>query len=247
MRLEKKGTLVTGASRGIGFEIARRFLLEGASVLAVSTKESPRKAELDEAAAASGARVDYVYADAAGEEAMAAAVATAVERFGALDVVVANAGISRDALFMRASVADFEATLSLNLTGAFVLAKAAARHMIGRRRGSIIIMSSVVGLRGNAGQCAYAASKAGAIGLAKSLAKEVAGRGVRVNAIAPGFIETDMTGALPAAVKDAYRGQIPLGRFGSAADIAAAALYLASDESAYVTGSVLSVDGGMGM
>ena len=171
----------------------------------------------------------------------------AVEAFGRIDILVNNAGITRDNLLMRMSEADFDAVISTNLKGTFLCMKAVSRLMLKQRYGRIVNLSSVVGLRGNAGQVNYAASKAGVVGMTKSLAKELASRGVTVNAVAPGFIETDMTAALTDAARAAAQGSIPMNRLGAPEDVAKAAAFLASDDAAYITGQVLAVDGGMAM
>ena len=172
---------------------------------------------------------------------------TAVETFGRVDILVNNAGITRDNLLMRMSEAEFDAVIAANLKGAFLCMKAVSRLMLKQRYGRIVNLSSVVGLRGNAGQVNYAASKAGVIGMTKSLAKELAARGVNVNAVAPGFIETDMTAVLTDAARSAAQGSIPMGRLGAPEDVAKAVAFLAGDEAAYITGQVLAVDGGMAM
>ena len=172
---------------------------------------------------------------------------TAVKTFGAIDILVNNAGITRDGLLMMMKEEDFDAVIDTNLKGAYLCMKAVCRTMMKQRHGHIVNISSVVGLRGNAGQVNYAASKAGVIGMTKSAAKELAGRGITVNAVAPGFIDTDMTAALPENAKTALLGSIPAGRLGAAEEVAKAVAFFASDEAAYVTGQVLAVDGGMSM
>jgi 3-oxoacyl-[acyl-carrier protein] reductase len=219
--------LVTGASRGIGRAIAARLAKQGAVVLAAARGEN------------AAAAVEEIRA--AGE----AAVAAALERHGRLDILVNNAGITRDQLMLRLKRDDWDAVLATNLTSAYTLTQAALKPMIRQRSGRIICISSVVGQSGNAGQANYAASKAGLIGFAKSVALEVASRNVTVNVVAPGMIATDMTGVLPEKTREALIARIPLGRLGSADDIAAAVCFLASDEAAYITGQVLAVNGGM--
>ena len=242
MTLENKKALVTGASRGIGRAVADLFTAQGAEVWGLGTKEP---ADLAERIAASGGRLRWITADLAKTETVEAVIEGALGESGGFDIVVNNAGITRDNLSFRMGLDDFRAVLDVNLTAAFIIARTTGREMIKKRAGSIINMSSVVGLHGNGGQANYAASKAGLIGLTKSLAREMASRNVRVNAVAPGFIDTDMTAALPGAVKEKMLEQIPLKRLGSAGDIAGAVLFLADDASAYITGQVLAVDGGM--
>ena len=244
MKLENKKALVTGASRGIGKAAADLFLAEGAEVWGLGTKAPEDLAgRIDK----SGGHFYWISADLAELDGLEAIVEKALKEAGGFDILVNNAGITKDNLSFRMNLDDFRKVLDVNLTAAFILARTAGRDMIRRRTGSIINMSSVVGLHGNGGQANYAASKAGLVGLTKSLARETAPRGVRVNAIAPGFIDTDMTRLLPEEVKQAMLEQIPLKRLGRPEDIAQAALFLASDASAYITGQVLTVDGGMFM
>lgn len=237
--------LVTGANRGIGAEIAHRLGSLGATVaLNVRGDASGAQAVLDRLAAEGGAH-SIVVADVASSAACERMVSEVVERHGRLDIVVNNAGITRDGLAVRMSDEDWETVLATNLSGAFFVSRAAAKVMMKQRFGSIVMISSVVGLVGNAGQANYAAAKAGLLGLTRSLARELAPRGIRVNAVAPGFITTDMTAALPDAVKDAALASIALKRFGEPIDIANAVAFLASDAARYITGQVLAVDGGM--
>jgi 3-oxoacyl-[acyl-carrier protein] reductase len=240
--LKNKKALITGASRGIGRAIAEKFLLNGAEVWGLSSKEPEDLAARKEAAEG---KLHWICADLSALDGVEAVIESALRESGGFDAVVNNAGITKDGLAFRMSVEDFRKVLDVNLVAAFIIARTAGRDMIRKRQGSIINMSSVVGLHGNGGQANYAASKAGLIGFTKSFARETASRGVRVNAIAPGFIDTDMTGVLPSEIKEKMLEQIPLKRIGSAADIAEASLFLASDASAYITGQVLSVDGGM--
>jgi 3-oxoacyl-[acyl-carrier protein] reductase len=242
--LAGKKALVTGASRGIGKAISARFLAEGAEVWGLGTKEPD---DFPERAAGSGGKFHWISADLSLPEGLEELAENAVRDSGGFDILVNNAGVTKDNLSFRMSLDDFRRVLDVNLTAAFILARTAGRDMIRRRSGSIINMSSVVGVHGNGGQANYAASKAGLIGLTKSLARETASRNVRVNAIAPGFVETDMTAALPGAAKEKMLEQIPLKRLGKPEDIAETALFLASDASAYITGQVLAVDGGMFM
>ncbi|GHU74410.1 3-oxoacyl-ACP reductase [Spirochaetia bacterium] len=242
MMLNNKKALVTGASRGIGRAIADRFLVEGAEVWGLGTKEPE---DLPDRIAKSGGKLHWISADLGKLDNVEAVIENALKAAGGFDILVNNAGLTRDGLSFRMSLEDFQKVLDVNLTASFLIARTAAREMIRKRQGSIINMSSVVGVHGNGGQTNYAASKAGLIGLTKSLAREVAGRGVRVNAIAPGFIASDMTAAMPDTARDAMLGLIPLKRAGTPEDIAETALFLASDGSAYITGQVIAVDGGM--
>jgi 3-oxoacyl-[acyl-carrier protein] reductase len=238
--------VVTGAGRGIGRAIALKFAAEGAGVVCVSrTQENSEKVANEIAALGKKA---WAFAVDVGDS---AAVSTAAEKIladcGKVDILVNNAGVTRDGLLMRMSDDDWDTVLNTNLKGAFFFTKAFFRAFAKQRAGRIINISSVIGLIGNAGQSNYAASKAGLIGFTQSVARELAGRGVTVNAIAPGFIETDMTSELNEELKSNILKQIPLGRFGSAEDIADAALFLASPSAHYITGQVLTVDGGMVM
>jgi 3-oxoacyl-[acyl-carrier protein] reductase len=242
--LHNKKALVTGASRGIGRAVADAFLEAGAEVWGVGTKEP---ADLAEFSSAHEGRFHWASADLGAlgetEKFIDGLVKEASE--GGFDILVNNAGITRDNLSFRMSLEDWQKVLDVNLSAAFLVARTVGRDMIRRRKGSIINMSSVVGIHGNGGQANYAASKAGLIALTKSLALETASRGVRVNAIAPGFIASDMTAALSDEQKEKMAAAIPLRRIGGAEDVANAALFLASDLSSYITGQVLPVDGGM--
>ena len=244
MKLENKKALVTGASRGIGKAITEKFIAEGAEVWGLSTKEPEDFTARSETAKG---KLRWITADLAELKSLEALIETTVKESGGFDILVNNAGITRDNLSFRMSLEDFQNVLDVNLTAAFVIAKTVGRDMIRKKSGSIINMSSVVGIHGNGGQANYAAGKAGLIGLSKSLARETASRNVRVNTIAPGFIATDMTQVLPCKVKETMLEQIPLKRMGTPEDIAALALFLASDDSAYITGQVLTIDGGMFM
>jgi 3-oxoacyl-[acyl-carrier protein] reductase len=244
MRLENKKALVTGASRGIGKAISDRFLAEGAEVWGIGTKAPPDAAE--RAKAANG-RFHWVQADLSALDGVEAAIESLLGETGGFDVLVNNAGITRDNLSFRMSLDDFRTVLDVNLTATFLVARTVGRAMIRARAGSIINMASVVGIHGNGGQANYAASKAGVIALTKSLAAETAARGVRVNAIAPGFVETDMTRVMTEDAKAKTLALIPLKRMGTPDDIANTALFLAGDESVYITGQVIPVDGGMFM
>ncbi len=240
--LSDRTALVTGASGGIGAAIARALAAQGARVGLSGTREAALEAlagELDSAA--------VLPCNLADGEAADGLVARAEEALGPLDILVSNAGVTRDGLFLRMRDEDWQAVLDINLTAGFRLARAALRGMMRRRRGRIIAVSSVVGVTGNPGQANYAASKAGAIGMAKAVAAEVAGRGVTVNCIAPGFIDTAMTQELNETQRAQALDRVPARRFGLPEDVAAAAVFLASDEAAYVTGQTLHVNGGMAM
>ncbi|HIW54430.1 MAG TPA: 3-oxoacyl-[acyl-carrier-protein] reductase [Candidatus Ruthenibacterium merdigallinarum] len=247
MSLAGKCAVVTGGGRGIGRAVCLALAAQGADVVVNYAGSAEAAGETAKACRALGVRAIAVQADVADEAQAAALVETAVREMGGVDILVNNAGITRDGLLLRMSEDDFTRVLDTNLKGAFHCMKAACRGMMRRRAGRIVNISSVVGVRGNAGQANYAASKAGLIGLSKSAAKELASRGITVNCIAPGFIDTAMTAALPEAVKEKLLAEIPMGRFGAAEDVAAAAAFLASDAAAYITGQVLCVDGGMAM
>ncbi|MBK9273708.1 MAG: 3-oxoacyl-[acyl-carrier-protein] reductase [Flavobacteriales bacterium] len=244
--LDGKVALITGGSRGIGRGIVERFLEEGADV-AFTFVSSPDKANAlaAELASRTGRRVLAIQSDAAQFDAAQAAVDQVTTAWERLDVLVNNAGITKDQLLMRMSEADWDAVMDTNLKSVFNMTKAVMRTMLKQRSGSIINMSSVVGVKGNAGQANYAASKAGIIGFTKSVALELGSRNIRSNAIAPGFIETEMTGALDPKVVEQWREGIPLKRGGTPTDVANACVYFASDLSTYVTGQTLHVCGGM--
>jgi 3-oxoacyl-[acyl-carrier protein] reductase len=243
--LSGKVALVTGASRGIGAAVAKRLAADGAAV-AVNFAGSKSGADaVVEAITAAGGRAVALQADVGDAQSAAALVASTIELLGGLDIVVNNAGITRDGLLVRMSDDDWDAVIRTNLSGVFNVTRAASKHLMKQRAGSIITMTSVVGLVGNAGQVNYAAAKAGVIGLTKSVARELAARGVRANAVAPGFIETDMTSELSEAAREGAMGAIAMRRFGTVDDVASAVAFLASDEAAYITGQVLAVDGGM--
>jgi 3-oxoacyl-[acyl-carrier protein] reductase len=247
MTLSGKRAIVTGGSRGIGNAIALEYVRQGAVVYALSRTAAENQADLEAAAREAGGGFHWRQADVTNEEEITRAVEAVAAEAGGVDVLVNNAGITRDGLIFRMSVKDWEDVLRVNLTSAFLASRTAARIMIKQRSGVIISISSVSGIMGNAGQVNYAASKAGLIGFSKSLAREVASRGVRVNVIAPGFIETDMTKALGDKAREALAGVIPLGRVGVPADVASVAAFLASDAAAYLTGVIIPVDGGMAM
>lgn len=244
-RLENRVALVTGASRGIGAAVATRLAAEGARVAINYAGRAEAAADVVARIEAAGGQAVALQGDVSDSGSCAALVSAVIEQFGALDVLVNNAGITRDGLLVRMSDEDWQRVIDTNLSGAFYLTRAAAKVMMKARSGSIINMASVVGITGNAGQVNYAAAKAGLIGLTKSVARELASRSVRVNAVAPGFIETDMTGALSDATREAIASTIAMNRFGAPEDIAAAVAFLASDDASYITGQVLAVDGGM--
>lgn len=243
--LTGKIALVTGASRGIGRAIATSLAQQGATVVAAARGENA--AETAALINAAGGRAEAIGVDVTDSAALERLPASIVERHGRLDILVSNAGITRDQLLMRMKRDDWDAVLATNLTATFTLAQAAMRPMLKQRAGRIIAISSVVGQMGNAGQTNYAASKAGLIGFAKALAREVASRRITVNVIAPGMVDTDMTRAIAGKGQIDWAAQIPLGRLGVPDEIASAACFLASDEAAYITGHVLAVNGGMYM
>ncbi|HZH99210.1 MAG TPA: 3-oxoacyl-[acyl-carrier-protein] reductase [Fimbriimonadaceae bacterium] len=236
--------VVTGASRGIGREIALQFGRKGGNVACVATTEAGAQGTVDAIAAAGGKAAAFAcdVSDSASVETLFGSVA---ERLGNPAVLVNNAGITRDTLILRMKEEDWDRVLDVNLKGTFNTVKAAAKLMMKARYGRIVNLSSVIGLGGGAGQANYAAAKAGLIGLTKSIAKEFGSRGITCNAVAPGFIETDMTETLPAEFKEFVTKTAPAGRLGTGADVAPAVLFLASEEAAYVTGQVLVVDGGL--
>ena len=245
MKLQNKTALITGASRGIGKAIAMRFAEEGAHVILVATNLETIKKTAEEIAEKTKAKVTYYAVDISKTAEVDALVEKILAQFQTVDILVNNAGITRDGLLMRLSEKDFDDVIAVNLKSIYNTCHALVRTFLKAKRGHIINISSVVGLIGNAGQTNYAASKAGLIGFTKSLAQEVASRGVLVNAIAPGFIETDMTNALTPEQKTAILQKVPMQRLGKAEDIAEAALFLSLAQ--YVTGQVLTVDGGMVM
>ncbi len=243
--LTGKVALVTGASRGIGRAIAERLARQGAVVVAAARGDHAQA--VASGLAAEGLRAEAATLDVTDSAALAGLPAELVARHGRLDVVVSNAGIARDQLLMRMKRDDWDQVLATNLTATFVLAQAAMRPMLKQRAGRIIAVGSVVGQMGNAGQTNYAASKAGLAGFAKALAREVASRGITVNVVAPGMIDTEMTRAIAERAQADWSGQIPLGRLGTPAEVASAVCFLASDEASYITGHVLAVNGGMYM
>lgn len=245
--LSGKNALVTGGTRGIGRAIVEALSGAGARVAFTYRSSTDEADALKAALEAQGAEVLVFQGDAADAEAAQQAVAAVVDAWGSLDVLVNNAGVTRDNLMLRMSEADWDAVIGTNLKSVFNFCKAAYRPMMKQRGGKIINVSSVVGVMGNAGQTNYAASKAGIIGFTKSLAKELGSRGVTVNVVAPGYVATDMTAALPEAAREAMLGAVPLGRPATPADVAGAVLFLASPLAGYVTGHVLHVDGGLAM
>ncbi len=250
MEFKDKCVIVTGSARGIGKEIALKFGSEGANVVVcdidIEGHDAVAQSVCDEIKAVGGDAA-YILGDVSKPENTDNIIKFAKDKFGRIDVIVNNAGITRDNLIMRMSEADWDAVLTVNLKGAFNMIKSATRTMMKQRFGCFINMASVSGVMGNAGQANYSASKAGLIGLTKSVAKELASRNIRANAIAPGFIQTAMTDKLPEDVRKSYMAAIPLGKFGQVEDIANLALFLASDRAKYITGQVINVDGGLVM
>ncbi|WP_203332604.1 3-oxoacyl-[acyl-carrier-protein] reductase [Planococcus beigongshangi] len=245
--LTGKTAIITGASRGIGAEIARRFAQAGAKIV-VNYSGSQSKAEaVVESIKENGGEAIAVKANVADSADVKAMVDAAMEAFGSVDILVNNAGITRDNLMMRMKDDEWDDVINTNLKGVFVCTKAVTRQMMKQRAGRIVNIASIVGVMGNAGQANYVASKAGVIGLTKTTARELASRGITANAVAPGFITTDMTDSLNEDIQKTMMGQIPLGRFGKPDEVAKAALFLASDEASYMTGQTLHIDGGMVM
>ena len=245
--LEGQIAVVTGASRGIGKAIAKELAAQGATVVINYNGSEAKADEVKHEIVEKGGCAQCMQCNVADYEGCEAFIKAVIEQFGRIDILVNNAGITKDGLLMKMSEEDFDKVLDTNLKGTFHTIRAALRQMIRQRSGRIINMASVVGVSGNAGQANYAASKAGVIGLTKTAAREVASRGITVNAVAPGFIETDMTEVLPEKIKEASAAQIPLGKFGKAEDVANAVAFLASEDAGYITGQVLHVDGGMVM
>jgi 3-oxoacyl-[acyl-carrier protein] reductase len=247
VRFENQTTIVTGAGRGIGHAIALRLANEGARVASVSRTEANAKRTADEINASRADAAKYYAVDVADHAAVQEVGAQILEDFGKIDILVNNAGVTRDRLAMRMSIEDWDTVINTNLRGAFNFTQAIVRAMIKQRSGRIINITSVIGLIGNAGQTNYAASKAGLIGFTKSLARELASRNITVNAVAPGFIATDMTEVLPEELQKNITSKIPLTRVGQPNDVANVVAFLASTEANYITGQVLCVDGGMVM
>lgn len=244
--LENKKALVTGSSRGIGKAIAMRYMQEGCEVWGLCTKPSANKAELEAYAAQNGTKFHEIYANCGNAEELAATVKAALAEAGSFDILVNNAGITRDGLSFRMKKQDWDDVIAVNLTAAFIVCQIISGDMIRQRKGSIINMASIVGLHGQGGQVNYSASKAGLIGFSKSLAKETGSRGVRVNVIAPGYIETEMTDAISEEARKTWLESIPLKRGGKTEDVANTAVFLGSDLSSYITAQIIGVDGGMG-
>ena len=244
---ENKTVFVTGGSRGIGKEVALKFAEKGYNVVINYVSEKTNIDKLKEEFESKGIKSLIVRADVTNKDEIEILVKKAIEEFGSIDVLVNNAGITRDGLLMRMNEEDFDKVIEINLKGTYIVTKAVTKYMMKKRRGSIINLSSVVGVSGNAGQCNYSASKAGIIGFTKSIAKELASRNIRANAVAPGFIETDMTAVLSEEVKENVYNQIPLKRMGTAKEVAELIYFLGSEKSSYITGQVINVDGGMVM
>jgi 3-oxoacyl-[acyl-carrier protein] reductase len=243
--LRDKVAIVTGASRGIGRDVALMLAARGARVVAAARGD--HAGDTVNAIGAAGGRAEAASLDVTDSAAVDAIVTGTLERHGRIDILVNNAGIARDQLLMRMKRDDWDQVIATNLTAAFACTQAVIKPMVKQRAGRIISISSIVGQVGNAGQSNYAASKAGLIGFSKALAREVASRGITVNVVAPGLIETDMTRAITGKAQGDWTAQIPLGRLGTTADVAAAVCFLASDEASYITGQVLAVNGGMYM
>lgn len=247
MKLEGKIAVVTGGSRGIGFATCKKLASEGATIIITdicdSEKAAPAIKELEDM----GAKAKFYQSDVSDFASATETVNSIIEEFGGLDILVNNAGIVRDKLMLKMEEQDFDAVININLKGTYNMIKATYKHFMKQRSGRIISLASVVGIMGNAGQANYSASKAGIIGLTKSVAKELGARNVTVNAIAPGYIVTDMTDALSDKAKEAIDSGIPMKRRGTPEDVANAICFLASDDASYITGEVLRVDGGMAM
>ena len=242
---EKKVVVVTGASRGIGKEIALKYAENGYNVAINYVSDKTNVEELEKEFKEKGAEALIVKADVSKSEQVQEFIKAVIEKYGKIDVLVNNAGITRDMLLMRMKEEDFDKVIEINLKGTFLVTKEVVPYMMKKRDGKIISLSSVVGVIGNAGQCNYSASKAGIIGFTKSIAKELASRNIRANAVAPGFIDTDMTNVLSDEVKENINKQIPMRRMGTAREIANVVYFLGSEESSYITGQVINIDGGM--
>jgi 3-oxoacyl-[acyl-carrier protein] reductase len=244
---EQKIALVTGASRGIGRAIALRLAADGMKVICNYVGNEAAANAVQQEITASGGQASLARFDIADEDGVQSAVDGIIAQDGRLDVVVNNAGLSKDGLFVRMKTADWDTTIDTNLKGAFLVSRAASKHMMKARSGRIVNISSVVGQMGNAGQVPYVSSKAGLIGFTKALARELASRNILVNAVAPGFIETDMTAALDEKTRESHMGSIPLGRYGAPEEVAGVVSFLCGPDSAYITGHVISINGGMYM
>ena len=242
---EKQVVFITGGSRGIGKAIALKYAKNGYNIVINYVSDKTDTEKLEKEFKETGAEVLLVKADVSKAEEVEEVVKKAIEKFGKIDVLVNNAGITRDTLLMRMKEEDFDKVIEINLKGTFLVTKAITPYMMKKRNGRIINLSSVVGVSGNAGQSNYSASKAGIIGFTKSAAKELASRNIRVNAVAPGFIDTDMTSVLSDEVKAGINAQIPMKRMGTAEEIANVVYFLGSEESSYITGQVINIDGGM--
>lgn len=247
MRLKDRVAIITGGARGIGKKISQTFLKEGASVYIFDVNQEEGARTVCELQPAYDGKVIFFKVDITDEKSVEQSIEKIIEAEGRIDILVNNAGITRDNLILRMSLEDWKKVIDINLTGAFICSKHTVKYMVKNRSGKIINISSIVGVHGNAGQSNYSSSKAGIIGLTKTLARELAGRNILVNAIAPGYIETEMTKKLSDKIKEKLMEQIPTGRLGSVDDVAKTALFLASDDSNYITGTVINLDGGMGI
>ncbi len=243
--LSGKVALVTGGARGIGGAISKKLASQGASVIVNYSGSKEKAEEIVEEIRAAGGKAECLQCDVSDFASCEALAKTVLEKYGRLDILVNNAGITRDGLVMRMSEKDYDAVLDTNLKGAFNMIRHFSKAFLKQRQGRIINISSVSGVLGNAGQANYSASKAGVIGLTKSVARELASRGICVNAVAPGFIATDMTRQMPENVRESLKERIPLGRIGSPEDVAETVAFLASEQAGYITGQVICVDGGM--
>lgn len=244
---ERKVVLVTGGARGIGKAIALKYAENGYNVIINYVSSKTNVIELEKEFSTKGIESLILKADVSNANEVESLVKSAIDKFGRIDVLVNNAGITRDGLLMRMKEEDFDRVIEINLKGTFLVTKAVTPYMMKKKDGKIVNLASVVGITGNAGQCNYSASKAGIIGFTKSIAKELASRNIRVNAVAPGFIDTDMTNVLGEDIKKNINSQIPMRRMGTANEIANVVYFLGSEESSYITGQVINIDGGMVM